>query len=112
MPAKSIALYVAIALLLLMTLVLILPSDFWHHYTEILLDPAHLAVEVTIMLVVDVFFLGMVWPLLRSMAKTQAHKVALAEHLVIDREHGVSHHHATATASSQPATEPTREETR
>lgn len=107
MPAKSVALYAVIGVLLLTTLVLVLPGDFWHHYTEILLDPAHLAVEVTLMLVVDVVFLGMVWPLLRSMAKVQAHKVARAEHLVIDREHGVTHDHAAASVS-----ETMQEETR
>ena len=37
-------------------------NDFFHHYTEILTDPAHLAVEVTLMLVVDVLFLGLIWP--------------------------------------------------
>jgi hypothetical protein len=37
-------------------------NTFLEHYREILTDPAHLAVEVTLMLLVDVLFLGAVWP--------------------------------------------------
>ena len=37
-------------------------STVWEHYLEILRDPAHLGVEVTLMLVVDVAFLGIIWP--------------------------------------------------
>lgn len=40
-------------------------NEFLHHYTEIMTDPAHLAAEVSLMLVVDVLFLGMIWPLVR-----------------------------------------------
>ncbi|AEV87167.1 hypothetical protein ACWT_6153 [Actinoplanes sp. SE50] len=38
---------------------------FLHHYTEIMTDPAHFAAEITMMLLVDVLFLGLIWPLLR-----------------------------------------------
>lgn len=37
-------------------------NEFWHHYAEILSDPAHLAVEVTLMLIVDGLVLGLLWP--------------------------------------------------
>lgn len=40
-------------------------GQFLQHYTEILTDPAHLAAEITMMLLVDVLFLGLIWPLLR-----------------------------------------------
>lgn len=59
-------------------------EEFLHHYHEILTDPAHLAVELTLMLLVDVLFLGLIWPLVRRAIKH--------EHLVIDEEHGVDHH--------------------
>lgn len=62
-------------------------TEFLHHYTEILTDPAHLAVEVTLMLVVDVLFLGLMWPLFQRMARRVAHR----EHLKIDAEHGIEH---------------------
>ncbi len=58
-------------------------TEFLGHYLEILSDPAHLAVEVTIMLVVDVLFLGLIWPLIR--------KAIHREHRLIDAEHGVTH---------------------
>lgn len=65
-------------------------NTFLHHYTEILTDPAHLAVEVTLMLVVDVLFLGLMWPLMKRMAARVAHR----EHLKIDAEHGIIEHGA------------------
>jgi hypothetical protein len=40
-------------------------GQFLHHYTEIMTDPAHFAAEITMMLLVDVIFLGLIWPLLR-----------------------------------------------
>lgn len=62
-------------------------GEFFHHYVEILSDPAHLAVEVTLMLLVDVLFLGMIWPVV----KRSMNKRVKAEHYVIDNEHGVEH---------------------
>lgn len=58
-------------------------SEFLHHYQEILTDPAHLAVEITLMLLVDVLFLGIIWPFVVRRIRH--------EHLVIDEEHGVDH---------------------
>ena len=62
-------------------------SEFLSHYMEILSDPAHLAVEVTLMLLVDVLFLGMVWPFI----KRHFHRDIEQEHQRLDREHGVLH---------------------
>lgn len=62
-------------------------SEFLHHYIEILSDPAHLAVEVTLMLLVEVLFLGMIWPV----AKKAMDRRVKAEHVVLDKEHGVEH---------------------
>jgi hypothetical protein len=62
-------------------------SEFLHHYREILTDPAHLAVEITLMLLIDVLLLGMIWPLVRRMIDRRVHR----EHRVIDAEHGVRH---------------------
>lgn len=84
-------------------------NEFFHHYTEILTDPAHLAVEVTLMLVVDVLFMGMIWPLLRAYMDRRLHQ----QHQILDAEHGISHHgdhvhhddhvHAPAAGGPQPA---------
>ena len=59
-----------------------------HHYWEILSDPAHLLAEVTLMLLVDVLFLGMIWPFLRRSVDRRIRH----EHKVIDAEHGVGEH--------------------
>jgi hypothetical protein len=40
-------------------------AQFLRHYTEVMTDPAHFAAEITMMLIVDVLFLGLIWPLLR-----------------------------------------------
>lgn len=62
-------------------------NDFFHHYIEILRDPAHLAVELTLMLLVDVLVLGLLWPWVRHAINKRIH----AEHQTIDREHGITH---------------------
>lgn len=55
---------------------------------DIMADPAHLAAEVTLMLLVDFLFLGLVWPFLKRWMNNRVH----AEHRVLDAEHGVDHH--------------------
>lgn len=40
-------------------------GQFLHHYAEIMTDPAHFAAEITMMLLVDALFLGLIWPQLR-----------------------------------------------
>ena len=71
-------------------------NDFLHHYVEILSDPAHLAVELTLMLLVDVLVLGLLWPWVRR----AINKRISAEHHAIDREHGVTHTDANTDAGS------------
>lgn len=77
-------------------------EDFLHHYVEILSDPAHLAVEVTLMLLVDVLFLGMVWPLI----KRHFHRDLKRQHIVLDREHGVAFHGDLGDQSCAPTEAP------
>jgi len=54
-----------------------------HEYFHIVSDPAHMLAEVTNMILVDVIFLGLIWPIVKKAIKR--------EHLKIDREHGVEH---------------------
>lgn len=66
-------------------------TEFWHHFTEIVTDPAHAAAEIFFMLVIDGLLLGVVVPLLkRSLTRTLRRDIHF-EHHVIDAEHGVSH---------------------
>ncbi len=58
------------------------------HYGEMMTDPAHTLVELTFILVVDVLFLGLLWPL----AKKAVNKRVEAEHKTLDKEHGVDEH--------------------
>lgn len=64
-------------------------------YGHLMSDPAHLLAELTLMLIVDVLFLGLIWPVVWPMMKRRLAKVVdarvAAEHRVIDAEHGVSH---------------------
>jgi hypothetical protein len=61
--------------------------EFLDHYADIMSDPAHLAAEVSLMLIVDVLFLGLVWPIIRRFVE----RMVKVEHRHIDREHGVDH---------------------
>lgn len=66
-------------------------GEILHEYGHLMSDPAHLLAELTLMLVVDVLFLGLIWPLIkRRLSKVVDARVA-AEHKVIDAEHGVAH---------------------
>ena len=38
---------------------------FWHEYLHLITDPAHLALEFTMVIMVDVILLGMAWPLVK-----------------------------------------------
>lgn len=66
-------------------------TEFLDHYFHILSDPAHLAAEVTLMLIVDVIFLGLIWPFIMKMVNRKIHKA----HQELDEEHGVTHDPAT-----------------
>lgn len=62
-------------------------SHFFHEYAGLMRDPAHLAVELTLMVLVDGVFLGLAWPALRRTVDRRVQR----EHAVIDREHGIEH---------------------
>lgn len=59
-------------------------GEFTEAYLQILLDPAHLAAEVTLFLLLDVVILGLLW------SKIAKRKLARA-HAEIDEEHGYVH---------------------
>jgi hypothetical protein len=63
-------------------------QGFFKEYWSILSDPAHLAVEVTITLVLDVLLIGTVLP----MAKTYVNYRLQRQHAELDAEHGIHHH--------------------
>lgn len=65
--------------------------EFLHHYGEIMTDPAHLLAEISLMLLIDVLLLGIVWPFMKSRVNKAVDRRVMAEHKVIDAEHGVSH---------------------
>lgn len=44
-------------------------STILDHYREIMTDPAHLMAEVSLMLIVDVLFMGVMWPFIRRMVR-------------------------------------------
>ena len=61
---------------------------FLEEYWEILSNPAHMAVEITLMFIIDVILLGLLWPLVRRFIDFKLH----AQHRQFDREHGIHHH--------------------
>lgn len=70
---------------------------FFNEYFHILSDPAHLAVEITLMLLLDVLVLGLFWPLARKFINMKIHQA----HHVLDKEHGVSHDEVTGSPVSE-----------
>lgn len=40
-------------------------NEVWSEYVHLMSDPAHVAVEVTFILLVDVILLGLLWPLIK-----------------------------------------------
>ena len=59
-----------------------------HEYLHLLSDPAHLAVELTLMLLVDGLVLGLVLPFV----KRRLARELITEHRIIDAEHGIPVH--------------------
>ena len=57
-------------------------------YWSILTDPAHVAVELTLMLLLDGLLLGLLWPLIRRFIDEKLRR----QHEVFDEEHGIHHH--------------------
>lgn len=63
-------------------------AGFLAEYFEILTDPAHVAVELTFLVVVDGILAGLLWPLIRRFLEAKLH----GQHEQFDREHGIHHH--------------------
>lgn len=61
---------------------------FWPEYWSILTDRAHIAVELTIVVLLDGVLLGLLWPMVRRFVDHKLHR----QHEVFDREHGIHHH--------------------
>lgn len=76
-------------------------ESFFEHYWEIMSDPAHLAAEVSLMLLVDVLFLGLIWPLIRAYVNRKIRKA----HRELDAEHGVTHDPITGAITTKPPKE-------
>lgn len=66
-------------------------TDFAQEWWHIVTDPAHAAAEVTFMLVADVLFAMILWPLIKVALK----RAVKREHNKIDAEHGVENHGRT-----------------
>ncbi len=63
-------------------------DGFLAEYWEILSNPAHMAVEITLMFLIDVILLGLLWPLVRRFIDAKLRR----QHEEFDREHGIHHH--------------------
>jgi hypothetical protein len=74
-----------------MILMLVLEAEggpFLHEYWSILTDPAHVAVEITLTILLDVVLLGMLWPLIKGYFNARLAR----QHELLDKEHGIVHH--------------------
>ena len=63
-------------------------GSFLHEYWSILTDPAHVSVEITLMILLDGLLLGVLWPLIRK----YLNHVLERQHAALDEEHGIVHH--------------------
>jgi hypothetical protein len=63
-------------------------QGFLAEYWSILADPAHISVELTLMLVFDGLLLGLLWPMVRRFVDAKLS----TQHEQYDREHGIHHH--------------------
>ena len=63
-------------------------GGFLAEYWEIMTDPAHVAVELTFLVVVDGILVGLLWPLIRRFLDAKLH----TQHEQFDLEHGIHHH--------------------
>ena len=65
------------------------PGDnFIQAYWHILSDPAHIAVELTLMLLLDGLLLGLAWPAIKQYVNYRLQR----QHEQLDAEHGITHH--------------------
>lgn len=66
--------------------------DILREYVHIMSDPAHLMAEISLMLIIDVLFLGFVWPFM-----------SLRVNRIVERRVAAEHKCSTpSTASSTP----------
>lgn len=66
-----------------------MPGDDWFmRYWHILSDTAHLSVELTLTIVIDVLLLGLAWPAFKNFVNARLE----AQHAQLDQEHGIHHH--------------------
>ncbi|GAB2989640.1 hypothetical protein [Nocardioides montaniterrae] len=63
-------------------------QGFLKEYWSILTDPAHVAVEVTLMILLDGILLGLAWPAVRRYFNAKLERA----HRELDEEHGIVHH--------------------
>lgn len=63
-------------------------QGFLKEYWSILTDPAHVAVEITLMILLDGLLLGLLWPMIRRYVNRKLHQ----QHEILDAEHGIQHH--------------------
>jgi hypothetical protein len=63
-------------------------EGFLHEYWSILTDPAHVSVEITLMILLDGLLLGVLWPLIRR----YLNHILERQHAALDEEHGIVHH--------------------
>lgn len=63
-------------------------GGFLAEYIAIMTDPAHVAVELTFLVVVDGVLVGLLWPLIRRFVDAKLRR----QHEQFDREHGIHHH--------------------
>lgn len=73
-------------------------TEFLHHYAEIMTDPAHMAAEITFMIVIDLIFLGLCVPLAKRYLEGRLRR----EHQRLDAAHGIVHDTDTPPASAAP----------
>lgn len=74
--------------------------DILHEYVHIMSDPAHLMAEISLMLIIDVLFLGFVWPFMSLRVNRIVERRVAAEHKVLDAEHGIVHPEPGESANS------------
>ena len=79
-------------------------GNFLHDYWQLLTDPVHLSVEITITLLFDVLLLGLLWPTIVRFVKRRLE----ASHRELDEEHGITHH--PDTGAIQRSTELSKDE--
>jgi len=63
-------------------------GGFFAEYVSILTDPAHVAVELTFLVVIDGLLVGLLWPLIQRFVDAKLRK----QHEEFDRDHGIHHH--------------------